>query len=357
MNQNTKKLRLALLTTLLLSLLLAILTGCGGSEKKGPSKKEIIKALEDTDCHVFCIDGEDVELELDSLEIVLQDTEDGWSEILAEAIFENGIYKAETEMLIGFTHYDKGGWVLEAGDFTYCNLSVEKSPFDKNTILASIEDSFSECSVSSIASEKSENGSFTQTFVFSGTIDHDYLSTTLSGHCTYVFEDNTWKKECVIDTAEYDWSRLIGSWTYRNESAKEGASSYRAILHVDITDVKQINDSQLEITYSGDSSVFDNILDHWWVYGEEVPSQTCVLNIITTADTLFGAEVRLPARASNITLPWAYNTPVKIYIDRASGLDLPDDFHDKDVYHFAKKVSTEDLQAAIDRMNEMNGAK
>ena len=344
---NKKYCRLGLFL-LLFSLILLTLSGCGNSESKGPSKKDITKALEDTDCNIFYIEGEDIALELTSLEIILQDTEGGWSEVLAEATFENDNYKAETEMLIGLTHYDIGGWVLEAGDYTETSISVKKSPFNKKLLSTLFEEKFSDYKISNIKTEE-RDGEFVQTFDFSATVEDHCFPTEIYGSFTLTFDPfgNRWNKKCTVEKMNVTWDRIVGIWRY------ESGDDY---VEIEIKEAEWLDSQHVAVSYTYETSDWAGQFEPYSPEGLRARSET-----------FEKLETHLDSYASVEILDCTIDLPTEIYLNfvlAASNEKNHDFYYEQTVFcswtgsvvdgsnEFKKDV---DVQAALDKLNEMNG--
>lgn len=235
-----------------------------------------------------------------------------------------------------------------------CSASyrAKKGRISDEDFLDAMQDHFSNCSITDRIAETNSNGIHTDTIFFDATLESPYLTTYLSGYCYMEFIDDCWTETYDFWIVENDWSSFKDEFGYRNESLNLGAGFYIADVEVSISDIKQLDDSQLQLTYSANVYLFDQT-GGYIAENEEILDKTTTIKIYNEKATILGKEIAIPHRARYISLPW-YGT-FALFLDHEIGVAATNNTSVGNAFApFDRLISLDDLQDAMDKLEGMN---
>lgn len=326
------------------------------SETSSPDEDQMTDDILAAGINCFYLDNQAEYLDISELELLRRKTDADYDESYVSVLFENDYYTVSAEMTLYYGLYDVGGWVLEDCVFTHYQSAAKMLPVTSESFAAQMCNYFNSCEVLDRYSWINTAGNYCESISFGSEIKYECWSIHLKGDYSFEFCDDIWHEYPLVAVEYVDWSPLIGTWEYREQNFTEGIDHYSVELRLNITDVTQISDNQLQITYNG-HTYFCGIGSSLGYIDEDFPEKTRTVKIYASTENILGNEIKLPCDTelgTPLTVPWLYEYyPLKVCIDGNDGPYLIDVSHTGNVC-FSKVISTDDLQGAVDKLNNLN---
>lgn len=314
-----------------------------------PDIAKIQQDLLDRGENLFYIDYDNVDLSIDDIEVLRRKSDEKNDEIHIAVSFSNEYYIVNEEFTLFYSYYDVGGWYLEDYIITSYQSRAIDNPVSDEDFLEMLSYQFDSCSIDSRTQEISADGTYFDYITFSASVEYEYLVVCFKGTYTYTFTDDAWIYNRYLWIDHNDWSAFEGNFRYRDPSL--GGDS--ADIQISITDIQQISDTKLSISYSGSVYLHYNRGGWTWI-DEEVPQITQEIRIYTQSITIWGIEFIIPRYASSIVMPWANSSTISVYLFIENGVEARDLEFAGSVEHFDRVVSDDELQDAFDKLHRMN---
>lgn len=343
--------RRLLAMVLLLAVVLTAFAGCGAP--KVPNKKQIKQDIALNGLNCFELDYQEEILKVDSVEITKRKSDDYYDEVYVSAVLEHDYYTVEAEYVLYYSLYDVGGWVLDYGELTTGFLTVKKSPYVEDVFLDMLKESLTDVKIINRESQADGYNMYFDEITFKGSCEYNYLSVDLTGIYCLSFYDNAWHEDVYIDSIEMNWDKIIGSWKYRNMHHDDISDSESAEIIIDITQVTPVDNESILVTYSGSSWLYNTYINKTLV-DEKIENEQRKLEIVYETEEILGCEVELPSSMRSLIMPWEWGDNIGIEIHKENGMSkIQYDYYD-DYFEFSKVVSEEEIQDALDKLNDMN---
>lgn len=299
------------------------------------------------------VNYEEIELDVESLEIIrARETEDG-TEIHIAVTFSNEYYVTKLGYILFYSYYDVGGWYLDDYSLTDYSSYAVKNPVSDNDFYDMMMYHFDSYSITSRSTELDEENIYHDFITFTATVDYDYLTVQFEGEYAYEFFDGDWHMYDNLWITGYDWSQFLGTFRYRDESINMGAGFYSVEAKVTIDEIQQVAEDKLLVTYSGSTYLYDKTLKYLEV-DEAVSKQSKEIRISTDQEIVFGYEVNIPQYAGCIFLPWEGTSQMALYLNCEEGIYSEGSVSSSSRESFTRIVSEGDLQDAMDKLEGMN---
>ena len=311
-------------------------------------QNDLIKAEE----NYFYIDDQSTCLDVVSVEILRRKSDADYDEVHVTANYGNTYYKATADYILYYTYYDVGGWCLDDYELVEYQCVAIANPVSNSDIIAFLQNHFTTCEIINRSQNADQDGVFTDTVNFTATLEFPYLTANFSGWYTMEFYDECWYETCDFGIDTYDWSALEGTFRYKNQSFNMGAGLFSADVKMFFSNIHQINDKELSVTYSGSVYLYDKT-GGYIENDEKIPQKTREFRIHTEAVEILGKEFEIPWEIRYISVPW-YGT-FAIFLNREKGVEATDNTdYGKTFAHFDRVVSDDELQDAFDKLHKLN---
>ena len=318
-----------------------------------PDIVKIQQDLIDRGENTFYIDYEDVELRVESVEVLRRKSGEKNDEIHVAVSFSNEYYIVNEELTLFYSYYDVGGWYLEDYIITSYQSKAINNPVSNEDFLEMLSYQFDSYSIDSRAHEISADGTYYDHITFSVSVEYEYLVVWFKGTYTYAFMDSMWIQNHDMWIANYDWSKLQDTFVYRNRSLNMGACFYSAEVTVSISKATQLAGNELKITYSGSTYLYDKTASIK-VADEDVPETTRTIKLHTETEYIWGTAFEIPYYGGCIYFPWEWSSEIAIYVDRSDGLYTCNLLCNGSKDQFVRNISNDELQDAFDQLQGMN---
>lgn len=305
---------------------------------------------EEANC--FYLNNQPTYLNIDSIEILRRKTDPDYDEVHVAMVFADDYYVVNVEYILCYAYYDIGGWCLDDYVMSEYQSKAIANPASDSDFIEFMQNYFSSCTITDRTQSTDPTGAYTETFHFTATLDYAYLSVSFSGWYAMQFYDDCWHDTVDFWINNYDWSAFDNTFRYRDQSINIGAGFYSADVIISLSNIEQISEDKLSVTYSGSVYLYDKTGD-FIEEDEEIAQNTTVLNISSERITILGKEIEIPRRVRYIRLPW-YGT-FAVFLDRDDGVEATEDTTYDDTFaHFDRVVSDDELQDAMDKLNDLN---
>lgn len=323
------------------------------SSLHGPDISRIQEDLIEQGENSFYIDYEDVELSVDSIEVLRRKSGEKNDEIHVAVSFSNEYYIVNEELTLFYSYYDVGGWYLDDYIITSYQSRAINNPVSNEDFLEMLSYQFDSYSIDSRVHEISADGTYYDYITFSVSVEYEYLVVWFKGTYTYAFMDSMWIQNHDMWIANYDWSKLQDTFVYRNRSLNMGACFYSAEVTVSISKATQLAGNELKITYSGSTYLYNKTASSK-VADEDVPETTRTIKLHTEKEYIWGTAFEIPYYGGCLYFPWEWSSEIEIYVDRSDGLYTCNLLCNGSKDEFVRNVSNDELQDALDQLQGMN---
>ena len=237
------------------------------------------------------------------------------------------MYKVDTAYILYYTYYDEGGWCLDGSEMTDYYSTATKSIMTDEEFISYASNYFSSCELKESNQWTDEYGNFCEDYNFSASIEYEYWTINLEGTYSLTFMDDIWIEDCYFTNSNVDWSALLGSWSYQFDGRNDATSAndYVYDIAVNINNITQIDNDNLQISYTGSSySCWDTELYPAKVYVDKNFSEESKCKIDYTVMDILGEQIQIPDQINFIPVPWdekrSWYPYLKVCVDPNEGL-------------------------------------
>lgn len=287
----------------------------------------------------------------DSWEITERNSNEEYDEIYISAKLSNSYYTVNVDYILCYL-YEDGDWTLDYFNIIEYQTYAIANPASDDNVIAFLENHFSSCSITGHTQYTDPSGIFYDTVDFTASLDYNYLSVKFSGWLEMSYYDDAWHETWDFWVDHYDWSAFEDTFQYREQSLNMGAGFYSADVQLTFSNIEQISDTKLNLTYSGSVYLYDKT-GKYVDTNEKIDPKTVTLSIFKERITIMGKEIVVPVHAHYIHLPWYGTFAVKL--QRDAGVGATDDTDYGSIFApFHRYVSDEEVQDAIDKLHQLN---